>query len=298
MSNTIDDAVGYLQNGNYTRGTQILERLRRSHPDDVIILYNLGMAYSEQGRLDESAEVLEKAVTLDPDFANAHSALGFTYARQGKHATAIQVTRRALALAPDNFTGWRNLGGLLAQNEQWDEAVEALGKAYQLQKDDPQVLYGMAMAEQGRGNIAEASRLYKRLIQQNRHPQLVHLAEQAMSRIAHEEMRSRAVGGLRMDAVMYMLGALDKFAKLESDEVRNVGFEIAMLGRQGLDINDPEPKYQLRCLQGRFSGLQLLSYMHVAFQQIEPSLDVGSNLDAEYQTAQQLWQTKSGETRE
>ncbi len=38
------------------------------------------------------------------------------------------------------------------------------------------------------------------------------------------------------------LGALQKFKAIGSDKARAVTFEIAMLGRNGLDINDPAQK--------------------------------------------------------
>jgi len=34
-----------------------------------------------------------------------------------------------------------------------------------------------------------------------------------------------------------------------------------MLGRSGLDINDPDDKYTLKALPGKFSGLHLLAIM-------------------------------------
>ena len=74
----------------------------------------------------------------------------------------------------------------------------------------------------------------------------------------------------RMDAVMYCLSALKTFETLTPAEVRNVEFEIAMLGTRGLDVNDPAPKYTLRSLPGQFSGLNLVALMYVAAQQRVP----------------------------
>lgn len=67
-----------------------------------------------------------------------------------------------------------------------------------------------------------------------------------------------------------------------------MGFECAMLGRDGLDINDPAPRYQLRHLPGEFSGLQLVSMMYAGFQQVAPGTDVGIDLAREYEAAAQM----------
>ena len=61
----------------------------------------------------------------------------------------------------------------------------------------------------------------------------------------------------RMDAVFYLLDAMQLFSGKSLDEVREVAFEIGMLGQYGLDINDPKETHILRSLQGRtFSALE------------------------------------------
>ncbi len=83
------------------------------------------------------------------------------------------------------------------------------------------------------------------------------MAEEALTRIGHEELRAAVDGGLRMDAVMYMQAALDRFAKLDQAKVGQIVMEIALLGRNGLEINKPAVRYTLQNLEGEFSGLAL-----------------------------------------
>jgi hypothetical protein len=96
----------------------------------------------------------------------------------------------------------------------------------------------------------------------------------------------------RMDAVMYCLGALEKYEKMPPDKVRQVGFEVAMLGMNGIDVNDPEPKYHLKSLPGSFSGLHLLCLEYVSFKQFAPEQSIGFDLSAEYRSAQTLFEQK------
>jgi hypothetical protein len=63
-----------------------------------------------------------------------------------------------------------------------------------------------------------------------------------------------------------------------------------MLGRSGLDINNPDKKYQLKSMPGEFTGLQLLAHMYVGLKQLEPSLNSGIDLEAEYRQALTLFQ--------
>jgi hypothetical protein len=122
--------------------------------------------------------------------------------------------------------------------------------------------------------------------------------EFAGTKTGHEvvrELLTKQGGGTpRMDAVMYCLDALEKFDGLTPEQVQAVTLEIAMLGRQGLDTNDPTPKYRLRSLPGEFTGLHLVSLLYVGFEQINPGHDVGFDLSQEYETAQQLFSRKRG----
>jgi hypothetical protein len=95
-------------------------------------------------------------------------------------------------------------------------------------------------------------------------------------------------GSLRMDAVMYCLAALQKFSEMTPDQVKNVGFEIATVGMNGINVNDPKSEYHLRTLPGTFTGLQLLCYEYVAFKQFAPEMDIGFDVSKEYEEAQKM----------
>lgn len=69
--------------------------------------------------------------------------------------------------------------------------------------------------------------------------------------------------------------------------------EIATLGRSGLNITDPDDKYTLKSLPGKFSGLRLLAITYTAFRQIDPTMDTGADFSAEFKAATEV-QSKSG----
>ena len=87
---------------------------------------------------------------------------------------------------------------------------------------------------------------------------------------------------------MYMKGAMKDFDKLPRETVGHIVMEIATLGQQGLQINDSSVRYNLKSKPGDYSGLHLLSMMHVGIKLIDPGADSGSGLDREYQLAQAM----------
>ncbi len=90
-------------------------------------------------------------------------------------------------------------------------------------------------------------------------------------------------------AVFYFLDAFKRFDAMTADEIRNVAFEIALLGRSGLDYASPEEKYELKSIPNhKFSGLHLMCLMYAGFKRIAPEQDAGMDLNDPFLTALQL----------
>jgi tetratricopeptide (TPR) repeat protein len=288
---TLDDAIRKLEQGRLQEGQRMLEQLRKEDPDNPALLYNLGICYSEQGQLEASIEALERCLEVAPDHINAYAALGFSYARAGQLSKAVEVLEAAREQAPQNFYMLKNLGSLYGQLGRLDEAVACLEVANEVNPNVPEVLYGLAYAYERQGSIDTADLIYEKLINMGESEPIVELAEEGRTRIGMESLKAQ---GVRLDAVMYCLGALQKFSGMSSAEIQRITFEIAMLGRSGLDINTPKAKYTLESLPGDFTGLQLLCYMYVGFQLIDPSVDIGADLHEEYETALKIFEARTG----
>jgi hypothetical protein len=115
---------------------------------------------------------------------------------------------------------------------------------------------------------------------------------QALTKIAHDAMRANVGGTVRMDVVFYCLAAMEKMQSMGAEQFQAVTVEIALLGRNGLDINNPAQKYTLRSLPGKFSGMQLVSYMYVGSKHIAPEEDTGIDLSREFDAAKLLFEGK------
>ena len=87
----------------------------------------------------------------------------------------------------------------------------------------------------------------------------------------------------------FCLGAMERFEGMPRAEVQKITFEIAMLGSRGLDVNEPAEQYTLRSIPGTFSGLHLLCIEYVGFQIIDPKVDIGFDLSAEYAVARGMF---------
>ncbi|MCW5640973.1 MAG: tetratricopeptide repeat protein [Rhodoferax sp.] len=290
-SDPLDFVMTMLQSGRIKEAVPYLETLAKASPDNVQVLYNLGIAYSELRQFDESIIRLKRAVQLDPTHAHAWTGIGVAYQRMGKRELALEPMRKAVNADPSDGYARRNLGAILLGMGQREEALEHFRAARRAIPHDPQALYGLAGALEsvgGKDNVDEADELYQVVIQKFPGSPVAELAREARTRLSHKSMRSKAGGGLRPDVVMYIAGALETFAAVGPDKSRQITLEVAMKGQEGLDINDPSQKYTLTTLPGQFSGMQLVSIMYAGLKALDPEMDAGFDLSAEYEVAKAM----------
>jgi tetratricopeptide (TPR) repeat protein len=281
--------AGLLRGGNYADGILLLELFLSDDPENVTALYNLGMAYSDRGELERAEELLARLVKQDVGHVNGRVALGVALLRAGKTEEGIRELSMAVEQDPDNAWARRNLGAGLLQANNPAEAVTHFARATQLQPEEQAAWYGYAQALELNGETLAADKAYIQAIDLDEFSEIAELARQARTKIAEQAFHGAAP---RMDAVMYCLGALEKFAGMPAEQVRKIGVEIAFLGTRGLDVNSPEAKYTLKSLEGNYSGLQLLCLEYVAFRQFAPEQNIGFDLSAEYQAAMNLFKAR------
>lgn len=284
-------AIEYLKQGRFNEGRYLLEKILERDPKNFSVLYNLGMCYSELGMMDKSIELLEKAILIEPLNVNANTALGVSYSRTGNHTKAEARFRVALEIESDDFYSLRNLAAVLGSQGKHDQAVHFFERANKVNPDQPEVLFGMALSMKKTGEREKAEQILKRLAKDNENNQISELARRELTESAMADYSSR---GPRMDSVMYMISSLQKFDGMDIEEVKRITFEIGMLGRGGLDINNPEKKYTLNSMKGEFTGLNLLCHMYVGFKMIDGKIDIGVDLEKEYESAQALYRGKPG----
>ena len=86
--------------------------------------------------------------------------------------------------------------------------------------------------------------------------------------------------------VMYLLDALRTFENMDLAQVNAITQEVALIGMNGLDYASNEKQYVLKTLpDDRYTGLQLMAYMHVGLKIVEPDIDSGMPFEEAYEAA-------------
>ncbi len=274
---------------DYPAGIRKLRSLLRQSPGDIDLLYNLGIALSDIGELDAAEATLQQAVEVEPGHVNSIVGLGVAQQRAKRTDEAIATLKQAVKEGPDNAWAHRNLAACLLSVGRPEEALTHLQQATKLNPGDQQAWFGLGQAQERIGDGAAADVSYERAIKLDSGSDIAELAKQRRSQIGQAVMRERVGGGIRPDAVMYCLGALERFSAMPREELQRCVFEIAMKGQSGFDFNDPTPKYSFRSLDGDYSGLHALSLMYVGFRFIDPTADMGFDLTKEYEAAKGMF---------
>jgi len=213
--------------------------------------------------------------------------LGVAQARMGADGAAVVSLQKAIDLNPKDGYTHKNIGALLSRTGKADEALKHLRLATQLLPSDPQTWFNLAGTLEEAGELDNADEAYEKVIRLDPTGTLAKRSEDGRSRIV--EINFRGIGGdSRPDAFSYCLGSLQRFEGMPKAEIQKITFEIAMLGTRGLQVNDPAEQYTLKSIPGKFSGLHLLCIEYVGFKLIDPSVDFGFDLSAEYAEACRL----------
>jgi tetratricopeptide (TPR) repeat protein len=281
---TLDDAIEMLRRGRTEEGMIILQRLRESHPDDLDVLYNLGMVYSDMGLLDKAIETL-RPVAEKRGEVHDHTALGVAYLRNKQVEPAVAAFEAALKVDPNDFFALRNHAALLAQLGRIDEAIAAFGRAHERDPNAAEVTFGLGRAYESKSDLKTADEWYVKTLAIPGNSQAREMAKDARTRLAQKGMKEH---GFNSAAMFYLLDAIQTFDGLSRDEVQTIAFDVALLGQRGLDIHDPAKKYSVKSLPDTYSGLQMLCFMYAGFKVVDPDLDAGIDLGEEYRSALEI----------
>lgn len=284
-------SLGLLKQSNYREAEPLLQSLHARFPDDQEVLFNYGMMLSDQGRLDQACRLLERLVELVPGHSHGWTALGVAHVRNRDNQRGLGAFQAALQLDPANAYAMRNAAAILAETSP-AAAIPLFEKAAEILTEDQQTLFGYSTCLLRLGRKDEADSILIKCIEINPLSDVAEQARTARTKLAHESMRGTVAGGIRPDVVMYLLGAMQRFRDLGRVKTGAITMEVAMLGRNGLDINDAAQKYTLKSLPGKFSGLHLVSIMYAGMKILAPNEEAGIDLSREYSEARKLFDRK------
>lgn len=167
--------IAYLRNRQPDAAKQLYNSLVKLAGEQPQLHVIIGRAYRQSGLLAEAAEEFKKAIALDPRFPRAHYYLGITYLLdegQSKTKEALEEFKLEVAANPDEFFANYYLGVVYNFQRQWELAISFLQKAANAQPDNPDPYFQLSQAYQELNNHEQAIAALRKTIALN--PNLAH----------------------------------------------------------------------------------------------------------------------------
>lgn len=203
VSQLINEAFAYLQEGNRDRAGDLLAEVLRLRPEHADALYLSSVLARDEGRNQVAMDMVSKAieqdssiaafhhtratllhvlgreteaidsyreaVRLDPEDAQLQSDLGCALVAFGNNEGAEPCLRNAVRLAPTRAVMQYNLGVALQGLRRFDDAIECYRKAWEMDPAHAEAGINLGSALHAQSRIPEAIVCFREVVK--RHPE-------------------------------------------------------------------------------------------------------------------------------
>jgi len=145
-----------LKSGNYPAAVDYAQRAAQGAPNDPQLWFLLGYAERLAGKSQLAADAYNRGLRLSPSAPDGLSGLAQTYSVMGRTEEAERLLNRVLASDPKRINDAALLGELLLRSEDYAAALDALGRAEQIQPGARSELL-MALAYEHQKRFDQAS---------------------------------------------------------------------------------------------------------------------------------------------
>ena len=117
------------------------------------------------GAYDEAIEILNVAVKIDPKFVPAYNQMGLILFEADKKDESIEAFKNAIVIDPENLNSRLGLGKTYSMITRNDLAVEQYLKAADLKKNDPEILFKIALEYWYHQNLEKSKEYYNKVLE-------------------------------------------------------------------------------------------------------------------------------------
>jgi len=116
------------------------------------------------GAYDEAIEILNVAVKIDAKFVPAYNQMGLIFFESDRKDESVVVFKKAMAIDPENLQTRLGLGETYSMLTRNDLAVVQFLKAAKIKKNDPQILFKIALEYWYHQNLEKCKEYYNKVL--------------------------------------------------------------------------------------------------------------------------------------
>ena len=117
------------------------------------------------GAYDEAIEILNMAIKIDPKFVPAYNQIGLILFEADKKNESVGAFKNAIAIDPKNLNSRLGLGKTYSMITRNDLAVEQYLKAADIKKNDPKILFKIALEYWYHQNLEKSKEYYNKVLE-------------------------------------------------------------------------------------------------------------------------------------
>ena len=160
----LTEAYAALNSGNLDASQRLDNQVLRSDPGSIDALLGLAAIATQQGNADEATRRYLKVLELDPRNALAQAGLIGILGRADPQSSETRV-KQLIAREPTAAYLHFALGITYVDQKRWPDAQQAFFQAHQLQPDNPDYAFNLAVALEHIGQPKAALDFYRRAVQ-------------------------------------------------------------------------------------------------------------------------------------
>ena len=159
---TLMQAYEALQRGDLALARNLYQQVLLAEPRSIDALLGLGAIAWKEGRIEEAGQHYQRLLELEPRNPYAQAGLIAIIGGADPQASESRL-RQLIAREPSAFL-YFTLGNLYADQGQWPGAQQAYFQAYQLQPDNSDYAFNLAVGLEHLGQIRPALDYYRKAL--------------------------------------------------------------------------------------------------------------------------------------
>lgn len=162
LNTKINLGVALYKNGQYNKAVTVFREALKQSPNHYRTVLNLADAYVKLNAWDSAAVLYQTALDHNTYQPNTHNFYGMVLFSLKDYPKAAAIYAAGLKIYPDNAELWMNYGNALGIQNEFEKAIQAFTKAYELDNTKKQALYFLALTYNSIGDI-EKSEVYLKM---------------------------------------------------------------------------------------------------------------------------------------
>ena len=162
ISPTLMQAYEALQSGDLARAKVLYEQVLQAEPRNIDALLGSGAIALNEGHVEDASRYYQRVLELDP--RNSYAQAGLISIVGGADLQASESRLKQLIARDPSAFLYFSLGNLYAEQGQWPSAQQAYFQAYQMQQDNPDYAFNLAVGLEHLGQNRLALDYYRKAL--------------------------------------------------------------------------------------------------------------------------------------